>query len=246
MTELSDNLRHYIKVNSLTQREVAEKINTASAIVNQWVLGNHEPNAHFIPPLAEALSISPLQLLTNDSARFLNDDYQLTPEDVKTCRLMLGMNQLEFAKLFNVSKPMVGFWEKNRCKINQSSADKILNLLRKEAKQTKHVDNYDTITPWQITKIRTQLHLTQAELGNKLGVSRGAVNNWEAGNYLPSAKNIRALHALASLNKPVKAYKIKYGFIPKIRAIDDRKLDEYIDSLSIENLRLIVKTLIRK
>ena len=39
-----------------------------------------------------------------------------------------------------------------------------------------------------IRTYRTQNNLTQEELGNKLGVSRQTVNNWESGLYNPSEK----------------------------------------------------------
>src|SRR5438876_2178436 len=45
--------------------------------------------------------------------------------------------------------------------------------------------------------LRTKLGLTQAELADRLGVSRRAVGEWELGSSYPKAKHLKALMALA-------------------------------------------------
>ena len=45
--------------------------------------------------------------------------------------------------------------------------------------------------------LRTALGLTQAELADRLGVSRRAVGEWEVGSSYPTAEHLKALLALA-------------------------------------------------
>src|SRR6266581_4150645 len=45
--------------------------------------------------------------------------------------------------------------------------------------------------------LRTKLGLTQAELADRLGVSRRAVGEWELGSSYPKAEHLKALLALA-------------------------------------------------
>src|SRR5947199_5197687 len=45
--------------------------------------------------------------------------------------------------------------------------------------------------------LRTTLGLTQAELADRLGVSRRAVGEWEVGSSYPKAEHLKALLALA-------------------------------------------------
>jgi transcriptional regulator with XRE-family HTH domain len=45
-------------------------------------------------------------------------------------------------------------------------------------------------------KLRTSIGLTQAGLGDRLGVSRRAVAEWEAGNNYPKADHLKQLIAL--------------------------------------------------
>src|SRR5258707_3303924 len=46
--------------------------------------------------------------------------------------------------------------------------------------------------------LRTHIGLTQAGLGERLGVSRRAVAEWEAGSRYPKAKHLQQLIALAA------------------------------------------------
>src|ERR1700731_395848 len=44
--------------------------------------------------------------------------------------------------------------------------------------------------------LRTAIHLTQVELAQLLGISRGAVLSWEAGSSYPKAKHLKRFIAL--------------------------------------------------
>src|SRR5579864_4730536 len=48
----------------------------------------------------------------------------------------------------------------------------------------------------KMLKLRTEIGLTQAGLANKLGVSRRAVAEWEAGNSYPKVQHLKELIAL--------------------------------------------------
>lgn len=52
----------------------------------------------------------------------------------------------------------------------------------------------------RIKALREQKGITQAELGKNLGISRSAVNSWEAGISVPSTQYIVALSHLFSVS----------------------------------------------
>lgn len=52
----------------------------------------------------------------------------------------------------------------------------------------------------QIKRVRLQLHLSQTEFGEKLGVSFTTVNRWENNKSEPSYKAIRAFEQLCKEN----------------------------------------------
>ena len=49
----------------------------------------------------------------------------------------------------------------------------------------------------RMLRLRSAIGLTQAELGQPLGVSRKAVSRWEAGESYPKAEHLKALLTLA-------------------------------------------------
>ncbi|GKS53948.1 helix-turn-helix domain-containing protein [Enterococcus mundtii] len=53
----------------------------------------------------------------------------------------------------------------------------------------------------RIKKIRTSLGLNMEEFGEKLGTSKGAVNNWEKGKNLPNAKRLSQITQLGVMTK---------------------------------------------
>lgn len=58
-----------------------------------------------------------------------------------------------------------------------------------------------TEVAWQLLRVRKQLHLSQAQLGAQLGLSRGTVGRWERGErgpplYLPAALRLILAQAL--------------------------------------------------
>lgn len=48
----------------------------------------------------------------------------------------------------------------------------------------------------KVYEVRKQLHLSQGELAEKLGVTRNTVSRWELGTSKPSAENLMALNKL--------------------------------------------------
>jgi DNA-binding transcriptional regulator YiaG len=54
------------------------------------------------------------------------------------------------------------------------------------------------LTPAAIKKIRARLGLSQAKFAKRLGVSHGAVYQWEAGRMKPGSKAAASLHALGA------------------------------------------------
>lgn len=50
-----------------------------------------------------------------------------------------------------------------------------------------------------LAELRREHHFTQAELGEKLGVTNKTISRWETGNYMPTAKvflNFFVVHIL--------------------------------------------------
>ncbi|MCC4348434.1 helix-turn-helix transcriptional regulator [Limosilactobacillus reuteri] len=48
--------------------------------------------------------------------------------------------------------------------------------------------------------LRSNVNLSQDELGQKLGVSQTTISSWEQGNSIPSSKNIYKLAQLYSID----------------------------------------------
>jgi len=57
------------------------------------------------------------------------------------------------------------------------------------------------MSPKQIQRLRKRLKLTQAALGQRLGVTRAAVSLWESGDRTPSGPAVMILSQLQATAK---------------------------------------------
>lgn len=67
----------------------------------------------------------------------------MQPEDIRTIRKRLNLNQTEFGKLLGVSKNAVAFWESGRSNIS-TTAEILLSYIVKEREQPHYNDNIST------------------------------------------------------------------------------------------------------
>lgn len=51
-----------------------------------------------------------------------------------------------------------------------------------------------------LAELRKERNLTQAELGEKLGVTNKTISRWETGNYMPSVEMLEELSTMYGLS----------------------------------------------
>jgi DNA-binding XRE family transcriptional regulator len=62
-SERAKSLRRARRICGLTQAQLAEKVGVSRVAVNSWEMGNKYPRDTIIPKLAEALGITPAELV---------------------------------------------------------------------------------------------------------------------------------------------------------------------------------------
>ena len=73
---LSDNLKKMRKLNHLTQKELADKVDLAEITIRKYENGERKPSIEMVEKLASALHITPYDLLsTPDSLSLTNNRY---------------------------------------------------------------------------------------------------------------------------------------------------------------------------
>lgn len=74
MTNLGDNIKHYRKAASLTQKELGDKINKAEVTIRKYENGQREPKLEIIKEIGNALGVPPSELIkfkgTDSNSRF--------------------------------------------------------------------------------------------------------------------------------------------------------------------------------
>lgn len=190
---------------SLSQGDLAELLDVSHATITSWETGKSRPrqgNLSRIVTLREMSKSEVDEALGRGSivARW-------KPSILKTLRRNFALRQDELAKLLGVSVGTVSGWETGRTRPKETNLQAIAEIRdmsaaainrqlgRTTAEITKAKPRYKTEMP-SVKAIREKAGLSQAELGEKVGVSATTISNWETGHTRPQPDNVRKLLAL--------------------------------------------------
>lgn len=147
----------------------------------------------------------------------------LTGKRIRRIRKGLGMSQVAFAEVLNVSPEIVCIWEKEKGRPSRKNQAKILELSNRNKPVVDVVEKQSTSEIIQIAKpkhinlgerikkVRTDLGLNQQEFAEKIETSIPSVCNWEKGKHHPSELFIGRIAALINVHPN----ELKYGLLEK-------------------------------
>lgn len=96
---------------------------------------------------------------------------------------------------------------------------------------------------FRIKFVRELLHLTQFQFGERLGVSVGAVNNWEMGRNLPSRKNLTIIAKLGVKDMDYMLYGTQSKFTDNQLQVLDELEEFYEEEKEVDNPYSITLTI---
>ncbi|MGT2961107.1 S24 family peptidase [Streptococcus caballi] len=97
MTTLAENIKHYRKLNKLTQKLLAEKLNIAPTAVSAWELGRNKPLMDNVEHMSKLFNIPKSKLLGDDFLELTKnneDGTTLINFDPRQAILLSNYNQL--------------------------------------------------------------------------------------------------------------------------------------------------------
>lgn len=200
----------------LRQDQLAEILDVATPTISLWETGSTKPRSENV---ARIVTLRQMNKGEVDEILGRRPEEPEIPapegEEIKDLRARLHLSQSELAELLGVSGGTVAHWEtdrsapgpKNRRALedlqSRSRAEIDEQLGRtppeeeEEEQEPEQEEEPRELSAQEIKDIRSRLELTQAEMGEKLGVTGASVWNWEAGNTSPTRKNRRKLLELA-------------------------------------------------
>jgi DNA-binding transcriptional regulator YiaG len=118
--------------------------------------------------------------------------------NLREARMRADLTQAELARKLGLTQGTVYSWEKKR-RVPEKYAEKLSQVLQKLHTSVGKPAGYREVNlADSISKARRYHGLSQAALGQRLGVSQGAVYNWEKKGRVPE-KHIAGLSRVLSL-----------------------------------------------
>jgi DNA-binding transcriptional regulator YiaG len=209
----SRTLRSIRRRFDLTQEELAEVLDVATPTISLWETGSSKPrteNAARIITLRGMGKGEVDEILGREPEE--PDIPAPAGQEIKDLRKRLDLSQHELADLLDVAAGTVAHWETDRSAPGPENRQALKELQSRDREEVDEElgramsegeerpgeeEEPSELTPERIKAIRARLELTQAELGEKLGVTGASVWNWEAGNTKPRKKTRRKLLELA-------------------------------------------------
>jgi DNA-binding transcriptional regulator YiaG len=186
----------------LMQKELAELLDVSTQTVSGWETGSSKPRKENI---ARIITLRNMNKGEVDEAlgRQGEETEAAVPEgdDLKKFRDRLGLTQSELAELVGVSEGTVAHWETDRSRPGPQNRKELAELQSKSraavdellgrpgSPDEEKAQEPEELSAAEIKEIRSELGMTQGELGDALGISAASVWNWEAGNTSPNRKN---------------------------------------------------------
>jgi DNA-binding transcriptional regulator YiaG len=184
---------------NLTQEELAELLDVSSGTVTLWETGKTRPQEHNAAKIITLREMSKSEV--DEVLGRTPSAAEVAPGDIRELRERLGLTQKDMAELLEVSSSSITNWEAGRATPGRKSRKRIEQLHEMSAEEAKQ--ELDSIrrpqvefSPREIRGIRKEMDLSQAEFGEKLGVSPGTVSNWETGTSQPRSGNVAEIKRL--------------------------------------------------
>ncbi|MDV5976889.1 UNVERIFIED_CONTAM: helix-turn-helix transcriptional regulator [Streptococcus canis] len=119
LTNFGENLRLMRKTKSLTQTELASKLNIGQSAYAKWENGRTEPTLEMLARIADSLDVT-VDYLLGRSDNFSNtivlskNNMKSFSKRLKELRLEKNQTQQELADCLNVKRASIAKWETNR------------------------------------------------------------------------------------------------------------------------------------
>ena len=99
--EIGDRIRKCREARQMSQKELAEKIDTTNSCVSNWERGRNRPDADILAKICTVLKVSPSELLDvhlsddelNSQERKVLQAYRQKPELQKAVNILLGVEE---------------------------------------------------------------------------------------------------------------------------------------------------------
>ena len=120
---IGENIRHYRKLNNLSAKALADKLNCSAQAILQYERNERKPSLEILTSICEVLSI-PVEMLinTNFNGKFIDFAISIAKESSESDKMMYNLNQ-PISSMFKYYK-----------KYNDTITDSLLNFI-------KHVDS---------------------------------------------------------------------------------------------------------
>ncbi len=187
----------------LSQQELAELIEVSPITISSWETGKSSPRQASRERIEAVGSMDSEEV--DEALGREHVPTEIPPAEMKSIRERLDLTQAELAELLGISKGGITSWETGR---SVPSRENRLALLELSGTSREEVDERlgrehmpAEMPPAEMKSIRERLDLTQTELAELLGVSKGAVTLWETGKSVPSRENRLALLELSGRSR---------------------------------------------
>lgn len=200
VTDASSRLREAREKAGFASASEAAKQNgwkTSSYIAHEN--GQNDLRASVAKTYAEAFGVAPEWLLFGDGE---GDGASTGLEDggfaqyLKDQRKRLGLSQAELAARVSVSQQTIAGWEGGKASPRGVSAVRLASVLGVDVAGMPLSSGIGDV----IRQERTRRGWSMADLGERLGVTRSSVQQWEAGKTLPSTEMLSALAELLGVS----------------------------------------------
>ncbi|WKG34822.1 helix-turn-helix domain-containing protein [Lactococcus lactis] len=107
MSVFAEQLKTLRKKNSLTQKELAEKVGVKQNSYANWENGNREPNIEMLVRIADYFDVS-LDYLLGGKMKNITEEFSLC---LKKLRMKIKLSQKQIAEELKISQQQYSKWE---------------------------------------------------------------------------------------------------------------------------------------
>lgn len=180
----------------LSQREVAAAVHVSTATVSRWESGLRRPPEMLLASYAEALSTS--VEVVRDWLRTYPESSRDTLGRLRGLRHAMadrGYAAEDLARASGVSTALAEEWLRGRRSLPGSVVPVVSDLLGTDVIKARTALLRSVRPASGLASLRAARGLTQAELGQAIGVSKSTVGMWEIGRARPNDLRLRLLSA---------------------------------------------------
>lgn len=202
---LSDNIKHYRKINKLTQKQLANLLNVKPTAISAWEVGRNKPLLDNVEAMSMIFKIKKSELLETDTNK------NVMAANIQRHLDSLGLNVKDFARIMDFKYSTVLDWVNAKTYPRIDKIELMANYFSVE--KSDLVETYkdtpnatakrgrdksspvDTEAKKLIFEKLNQLKkgISQKEIIEKTGIAQSTLSQYFSGKRIPTQQNIKKL-----------------------------------------------------